>query len=170
MEMNDPMSETLAPFLVGVPRSGTTMLRFMIDAHPDVAIPPETGFVAAAAAEDGPLDPEGLVRLLTTFPPDIPTWPDFNLSAEDLRSAIGALDRFTPAAAIRAFYKLYAGRHGKTRWGDKTPMYLHSMRAIGELLPEARFVHIIRDGRDVAVSLRRQWFAPSREIEGLARQ
>jgi sulfotransferase family protein len=47
---------------------------------------------------------------------------------------------------------LYAERVGKGRWGDKTPDYVKRMYTIGRHLPEARFVHLIRDGRDVALS------------------
>jgi hypothetical protein len=61
---------------------------------------------------------------------------------------------------LRAFYRLCAARFGKPRWGDKTPSYLRRMPAIQRLLPEARFVHIIRDGRDAAVSARGLWFGP----------
>jgi hypothetical protein len=53
------------------------------------------------------------------------------------------------AQAIREVYALYANRQGKTRYGDKTPSYVISMDTLGELFPEARFVHIIRDGRNV---------------------
>ena len=64
----------------------------------------------------------------------------------------------TAADAIRAFYMLYAEREGKTRYGDKTPGYVQEMRRIQRVLPEARFVHIIRDGRDVSLShLRMNW-------------
>ena len=53
---------------------------------------------------------------------------------------------------------LYAEREGKTRYGDKTPGYVKEMRRIQRVLPEARFVHIIRDGRDVSLShLRMNW-------------
>jgi hypothetical protein len=53
---------------------------------------------------------------------------------------------------LRAFYELYAESQGKPRWGDKTPRYMRAMPRIQRALPEARFIHIIRDGRDVAVS------------------
>ena len=53
---------------------------------------------------------------------------------------------------------LYAEREGKSRYGDKTPGYVKEMRRIQRVLPEARFVHIIRDGRDVSLShLRMNW-------------
>ena len=57
---------------------------------------------------------------------------------------------------MRAFYRLYAKGQRKTRWGDKTPGYAMKMRRIERILPEARFIHMIRDGRDVALSLERR--------------
>jgi hypothetical protein len=62
------------------------------------------------------------------------------------------------------FYRMYADRFHKSRWGDKTPLYCRHLRRIEALLPEARFIHLIRDGRDAAVSLRKQWFSPGHEI------
>ena len=61
-----------------------------------------------------------------------------------------------------AFTRLYALRFAKPRWGDKTPGYVKHTRAVQDLLPEARFIHIIRDGRDVAVSLIEEWRASGR--------
>lgn len=156
------------PIIVGVPRSGTTLLRFMLDAHPELAIPPETGFLAVLDVAGGPRDATTLLELITRYPPDLPAFADFGVDARELHDQWTRLVPFDLRAAVRGFYRAYAHRHGKTRWGDKTPSYLASMHAIRELLPEARFVHLIRDGRDVAVSLRRQWFAPSREIAALA--
>ncbi|MEO6326492.1 MAG: sulfotransferase, partial [Thermoanaerobaculia bacterium] len=74
------------------------------------------------------------------------------------------------AEGARAFYRLYAARHGKPRWGDKTPNYVFHLSAIESLLPEARFIHIIRDGRDVALSLRPLWFSPGDDPATLAQQ
>ena len=63
-----------------------------------------------------------------------------------------AIPRFNTADALRAFYELYAEKQGKERWGDKTPDYIKRMRQIKRVLPEARFIHVIRDGRDVTLS------------------
>src|SRR6185312_1769354 len=71
--------------------------------------------------------------------------------------------------AIRAFYRHYARRHGKTRWGDKTPYYRVSMTGIAGLLPEAHFIHVIRDGRDSALSYQGLWFGPGDDFEKQAR-
>lgn len=52
------------PFIVGVPRSGTTLLRLLLDAHPELSIPPETGFIpdALKALAAGPADPSRVLR------------------------------------------------------------------------------------------------------------
>jgi hypothetical protein len=55
-------------------------------------------------------------------------------------------------AAIGAVYESYAAAHGKLRWGDKTPMYMRHLPLLERLFPEAKYVHLIRDGRDAAVS------------------
>ena len=60
-------------------------------------------------------------------------------------------------------------RFGKPRWGEKTPHNVERMQAIRDILPEAHFIHIIRDGRDMALSLRDKWFAPSRDMASLGR-
>jgi len=161
----------LMPVIVGAPRSGTTLLRLMLDAHPDFAIPPETGFLPALAnTAVGPASsPAALASLMARFPPDAPAWPDFGLDEQALATAIATLPEVTPAGAARCFYGLYAARFGKPRWGDKTPGYAFHMPAIQRLLPEAAFIHIIRDGRDAALSLRPLWFAPGQDISTLAR-
>jgi hypothetical protein len=159
------------PVVVGAPRSGTTLLRLMLDSHPELAIPPETGFLSAARRLRGRGDAlrERFFRTVTAFPPEAPSWADYGIPADDFRSALRRIEPFTASAGFRAFYRLYAARHGKPRWGDKTPVYCLEIGLIRRVLPEARFVHIIRDGRDVALSLRRQWFTPGRDMATLAK-
>ena len=157
------------PIVIGAPRSGTTLLRFMLDAHPSLAIPPETGFLPAIGAL--PPDMAGAraaIDTVTTFPPDAPAWPDYGIDTAAFRAAEDVLSAATPADIARAFYRHYAARFGKTRWGDKTPTYCHHVAAVGALLPEARFVHIVRDGRDVAESIRPLWFSPGESVEARA--
>lgn len=158
------------PVIVGAPRSGTTLLRLMLDAHPELAIPPETSFVTAAAALAGSgADLRArFVETITAFPPNAPNWHDFGVPREALADAVQALEPFTVADGLRAFYRLYAQRFGKSRWGEKTPDYSFHIGTIAALLPEARFIHLIRDGRDVAASWRQQWFSPGHEPEVLA--
>ena len=150
-----------APFIVANPGSGTTLLRMMLDAHPDLAIPPETHFVPELIetareirrANDRKPTGEELAGAIAAGR----RWEDFHLDRDALAKRMsGRRGESGARAAIRAFYEMYAEGQGKSRWGDKTPDYLLSIRRIGRTLPEARFVHLIRDGRDVASS-RRRW-------------
>ena len=54
--------------------------------------------------------------------------------------------------AIAAVYAVYADEQRQGRWGDKTPMYMQHLRLLERLFPDARYVHLIRDGRDAALS------------------
>jgi len=139
-----------APFIVGVPRSGTTLLRLMLDTHPELAIPPETYFVTnLIEAADGGAGPEQLADVLAGHR----RFGDLGISEVELRRRLAAIERPTGGDAVRMAFGLYAEGRGKPRWGDKTPAYLNNMTEIAATLPEARFVHIIRDGRDVALSI-----------------
>lgn len=162
------------PFIVGSPRSGTTLLRLMLDAHPALAIPPETGFLAMPF--EG-FDARGTAAdqrawfcdAVTDFPPGAPGWQDFGIDKASFARALEALEPFTPADGFRLFYRLYAARFQKARWGDKTPLYGLHLLHLQQLLPEAHFIHIIRDGRGCAASLREQWFSPGRSMAEQAR-
>ena len=154
------------PIIVGSPRSGTTLLRLMIDAHPLVAIPPETGFLELGErlAEGTDSAAQNFLHNVTSYPEDAPNWGDFGLDSRLLREELLGQDSFDLGNALRAFYRLYAARFGKSRWGEKTPMYCRHMATIERLLPEAHFIHIVRDGRDAALSLRERWFSPGHDI------
>jgi hypothetical protein len=159
------------PIIVGAPRSGTTLLRFMLDAHPDLAIPPETGFLALAEAPTrARIDyPYGFLSAVTNYPPGSPNWPDFGISATELDAALRQIEPFEIADGFRAFYRLYAARMNKPRWGDKTPAYVRHIATLRHLLAEARFIHIVRDGRDTCLSWREAWFRPSDDFATVVR-
>lgn len=159
------------PIVVGAPRSGTTLLRFMLDAHSQLAIPPETGFLVIADKLKGKGDHlrDKFFHAIVSYGEPSPSWPDFEIPAEEFRAALDQITPFNIADGYRTFYRLYAARQGKQRCGDKTPIYCRHLKTIRRVLPEARFIHIIRDGRDVALSLRRMWFSPGWEIETQAR-
>jgi hypothetical protein len=141
-----------APFVVGVGRSGTTLLRMMLDAHPELAMPPETHFINPLIQASGKLRFNPRTATKTIVSDQRRRWNDFGLAESDLLERFEALDPFNTADALRAFYGLYAEKHGKPRWGDKTPDYIRKMKKIQNTLPEARFIHVIRDGRDAGLS------------------
>ena len=128
----------------------------MLDAHSELAIPGETHFLPKLIkrCERGRVSADELADLVTAHK----RWGDFHLDAAELRERFRSLRPLNAADAIRAFYRLYAEQRGKRRYGDKTPGYVKEMLRIQRVLPEARFVHIVRDGRDVALShLRMNW-------------
>jgi Sulfotransferase family len=136
------------PLLVlGVRRSGTTLLRVMLDRSPELAVPDESYFVPQLAHR------HGRRPTLDAFVADLRRLP--TLKEWDLRVA-AVEERLTPrmttGAAIAAIYEAYAAARGKPRWGDKTPMYMEYLPLLRRLFPDARFVHLIRDGRDAALS------------------
>jgi hypothetical protein len=168
MEMNDrPV------FLVGFPRSGTTLLRLMLHSHPRIAMPHETAFLLEAYHERkrfGDLTQEANRRKVARFVVER-TESRFHLLGLD---AAAVTDRIVAApptlgSALAAVYTAYAERFGKPRWGDKTPLHCREMPFLERLLPEAHFVHLVRDGRDASLSLRRTWFSPGDDVETLAR-
>ncbi|MFI9639914.1 sulfotransferase family protein [Micromonospora sp. NPDC051925] len=121
-------------FLVGCQRSGTTMLRLVLDSHSRVSCGPETRFLTDMQRIVG-RDWERLARF--GFPREY--W-------------LGRIADFF--GGIQADY---ARSRGKTRWADKTPLYALSIDFLAEVFPDAQFVHVVRDGRDVVVSHRKRF-------------
>jgi hypothetical protein len=150
-------------FVVGCPRSGTTLVRTMLDGHSRLCIPPESHFVVALARRGR----RGAARL-----DDILGHPEFrawNVDAEALRDWV---DRTSPASypeLVSAVFDWYAARHGKHRWGDKTPGYVSHLPLLLSVFPDAQFVHVLRDGRDVVASLSEQVWGPRRPVIGAFR-
>lgn len=140
-----------APFIVGTGRCGTTLLRVMLDAHPMLAIPPETHFIGQVleASKERGDSRSAFLRAIAQSR----NWSNFKTDAAKLSERIHRIQPFDTGEALRVFYGLYAERFDKPRWGDKTPGYLTRMRRIQALLPEAHFIHLVRDGRDVALSV-----------------
>ena len=139
----------------------------MLDAHSQLAVTSETHFMFTVAKEfwSGNLHtPDQLFALVTSTP----TWSDFGISKDEYQDGLHGIESFSVSEGLRLFYRLYAKRFDKPRCGDKTPDYTMLLRSIRYFLPESRFIHIIRDGRDVALSLRGTWFAPSQDIVALA--
>jgi len=139
---------TAPPLLVlGVRRSGTTLLRVVLDRHSQLAIPDESYFVPQLAGRQrSEIDIDAFVDDLRR----IRTLRDWDVSVEDVRARLRP--RIPLGEAIAAVYETYAADRGKSRWGDKTPMYMQHLPLLERLWPDALYVHLIRDGRDAAVS------------------
>lgn len=160
-------NQAVFPFVVGFPRSGTTLVRAVLDAHPDCAVPYEGGFIVKLAAARTDYErPEGFD--VARFVHDLRGFGPFGywaLSPDDVRDDLADPPVGGVADAIRRLYALYGRRQGKSRFADKTPGNLLELETLSELFAEARFVHVIRDGRDAALSLVQAPFGTPRLLE-----
>ncbi len=149
-----------APFLfvVGCGRSGTTLLRAMLDSHPALAVPPESWFVATLGRRyERRFDRDRFeVDLLAHG-----RFARWGLDPEAVSRSIRAADPSDVATAVRSVFAAYAASRGKPRYADKTPGYVLDLPLLARLFPEARFLHLVRDGRDVAASVAAGHFGPS---------
>lgn len=148
------------PFIVGSARSGTTLLRMMLDSHPDMAIPPETHFIDALMQLNQ--DADNFYRDFCYKITGFFTWPDMEayVSKSDFQQAIFKnADNLTFENGLKIFYDLYAKSQKKKYWGDKTPQYLLIMDKIEHLISDVAFIHIVRDVRDVCLSTSKVWFS-----------
>jgi len=133
--------------VLGVGRSGTTLLRVMLDRNSQIAIPYESFFVTPLAYRHGSKpDLEDFLDDLGRFY-QLYEW---GISPDDVRPKLR--NGMTTGEAIAAVFEVYAEREGKPRWGDKTPLYMQSLPLIERLFPDAVWVHLVRDGRDAALS------------------
>lgn len=126
----------------------------MVDSHPDIAIPDESHFVVRyGSVQDRYERPDGFA--LERFLHDVLNHPWFRrwgLPPETVAASLRASPPASYPDAIRAVFAAYARERGKGRYGDKTPRYVMNMPLLSDLFPESRFLHVIRDGRDVALS------------------
>ena len=139
---------TPTPLLIlGVRRSGTTLLRVMLDRNPELALPDESYFLPQLAHRHGDRpDADAFLDDVRR----LPTLREWGISAADVQARVRP--GLTLGELIGAIYEAYAAKAGKERWGDKTPMYMQHLGLLERLFPTARYVHLIRDGRDAALS------------------
>jgi Sulfotransferase family len=141
-------------FIVGSGRSGSTLLRLMLCSHSRLTIPPETWYLLPLLQRlsvDRPLDAaetETAVAIMTGHY----RWPDLKLDSQEFRRAVHRLTAPSVRDLVEVVYRWYVQAEGKARWGDKTPAYIEIVPELARMFPGARFIHLVRDGRDVAKS------------------
>jgi hypothetical protein len=141
-------------FIVGMPRSGTTLLSAMLDAHSRIAITPETHFYTRCGSEEGE---NASVEAVWECLAQQPGVQDMALSDEEVERLWGrvrARSRPRPADLLQALGATYAERSGAEVWGEKTPDHLVHVPTILRDFPRAAVLCIVRDPRDVCLSLR----------------
>jgi hypothetical protein len=150
-------------FIVGCPRSGTTLFRTMLHAHPRIAVPPETRFVMQAYLRrynigdlTDPAQREYLARWIVEREES-----RFSVLRVDGDDVIRQIIEGPPTlgSALGIVFRTYSAKNGKVRWGDKRPAYYSFIDELDNLFPDAQFVHMVRDGRACVASLKRTpWF------------
>jgi hypothetical protein len=163
------------PVITGCPRSGTSLLAVMLDSHSLVAMPPETAFLTQlgqlgqlgqlTGADDALR--RGFFELVTCDRARVSNWSDLGLDKAALAARLDAVRPFTVGDGLRALYALYAERFGKSRWGEKTPTA--NIVHVAAVLPEAHFLHLIRDPRATVLSLHKTWFGGAQDLETITR-
>ncbi|MEV7967224.1 sulfotransferase [Sphaerisporangium sp. NPDC088356] len=157
------MSPDRPIFVIGCPRSGTTLLQLMLHSHERIAVPPETRFLLSAYFRrrlyGDMCDAENRRRLAQWIATDKATkFRELGIDrATYVRRAVegpGSL-----GSVMGEAFRAYAERFGKPRWGDKRPCYVKHVNALLRLFPDAQFVNLIRDGRDCVASLKEMpWY------------
>jgi hypothetical protein len=149
-------------FIIGVARSGTTLLSLMLDSHSRIAIPFESHFFVSYYRQyntrslGGTDEARKIAQQILSEPYlrrwDLSVYPD----ELDLRNCPNL------PAVIAEIYRVYAKKCGKDKdiWGDKSPPYTQSVYILEKMFPTARYIHLIRDGRDVALSLMNKLWGP----------
>src|SRR3954447_4058245 len=144
-------------FLVGCPRSGTTLLSVMLHAHARIAMPPETRFllpVYRGRARFGdlrePANRRRLARRITA--PRKSKFRDLGLNRRATVRAIMAAPP-TIGSAAGTVWREFARSRGKARWGEKRPAYWEDLDVVLRLFPDAQLIHLVRDGRACVASL-----------------
>ncbi|MEV6350150.1 sulfotransferase [Actinoplanes sp. NPDC051851] len=157
------MSSDRPIFVVGCPRSGTTMLQLMLHAHPRIALPPESRFLLVAYQrrhDFGDLSEPARRRALGRWIVQTPHFADLGLDPDEVIAAIEGSPG-TLGSALGTVFRMYARRFGKPRWGDKRPSYLRHLPVIRRLFPDAQIINIVRDGRDCVASLKETPWPPN---------
>lgn len=168
-------------FIIGNPRSGTTLLRLMLTCHKNIVVPPECGFAAWLYSKyehwssDSGLE-EFIYDLFHCR--KIENW---NLEEKDLSDFLGKKQPSSYPELASLVYERYGLLQGRPfkRWGDKNNFYVDYIPTIKAMFPNVNFVHIVRDGRDVACSYKKlkekKFESPYQprlpgDIEGIAEQ
>ncbi|MGH8870239.1 MAG: sulfotransferase [Actinomycetes bacterium] len=148
------------PVFVGAcPRSGTTMLRTMLNSHPELAVPHETRFLVDAwrrRARWGDLSEAHNRRRLARWVVRRKKSRVERL-VDDPKQLVDRMVAAPPTlgSVLAAGFALYAEGHDKPRWGDKRPSYVMNMDAVFRMFPDAQFINVVRDPRAAVASIRK---------------
>jgi hypothetical protein len=136
-------------FIVGCARSGTTLVHRIVDAHPDIAITPEMHWITRQFMRGNGLVASELVSELAGHK----RFAQFEIPRQQFEGLLGSGEAVPYPTFLNRVFGLYGKIKNKPLVGNKTPAYVRNIPTFHAHWPEAKFVHIIRDGRDVCMSI-----------------
>jgi hypothetical protein len=149
-------------FIIGCPRSGTTLLQRLVDAHPRLTIIHETHWIPKWYYKARKQTPRGCVnRKLIRYLLQRRKFARLGISRAELEQWIRSGEPVSYADFVGRVFDRYGEARGKPLVGDKTPAYARNVDLLHTLWPKAKFVHLMRDGRDVCLSAI-NWRKPGR--------
>jgi len=154
-------------FVAGEMRSGTSWLRHSLSDHPEIACAQEGSFFGYGyGREDIPVYTEPVSSLTRALylSKELKTWHalPWNLWSDGYEEDLLALSRLS----IDYFLSKEVARTGKRIVGDKSPQHTENLDEIHEIYPDARIIHVVRDGRDVAISAMHHWWRLAKDRKG----
>jgi hypothetical protein len=152
-------------FIVGISRSGTKLLRDLLNNHSRISMPEiESKFIPLFYRRFGQWDETRFREQFELFFKYFARAQFYEMMKDkgitiDIDTWREQVERWTFGGVIEALFKMLARGESekKTIWGDKTPSYLLSIPLLKTLFPRAKFIHIIRDVRDICISARKAW-------------
>lgn len=149
-------------FILGAPRSGTTVLRLLLNQHSELCVPPETWFFPLRFEKVRKYGDFSQLEQREEFSWDVaatlsesqhPVSYVFQMTPDQVVQAITERKADTYVKAYAAFMEHVARRDGKARWGDKTPYHTAFIETLATCFPRAKLIAIVRDPRDVVASI-----------------
>jgi Sulfotransferase family len=175
VEMASPHWIEVPPiFIVGHGRSGTTLLRMMLSAHPEIFISSEGAYICPLRSQISAYGDVRERRNLAKLHKDLFPWLEAVnfLNPPRVQNLIEWVDRFGgDERSLITFYGTWEartlGRHDLAWWGDNEPSHLFNIPYLQRLFPSSRFILMIRDPRDVYASFKTAW-PDTRTAESIA--
>jgi len=139
-------------FIIGNPRSGTTMFRLMLTSHKTIYVPTESGWalhLSSKYQKHNDIDVDAFLADLQQCK-KIEYW---DIDYVDLKNYLKGRNKHYRQISA-SVYQYCATKYGKVIYGDKNNNYLNHVEDLSQIYPESKFIHLVRDGRDVACSYR----------------
>ena len=168
-------------FVMGAPRSGTTLLRLLLTTHSDICIPPESLFFVALEPKYGNVNVQVEDFLNDIYSEQFPKFCEWKVDRKLLSNNLKSYQELSYALAVETIYQTYRQQFNPEAsiWGDKNPCHIHHVDKIWRHFPESKIILIIRDFRACYSSMKNivakeqgakeVWTGP-RTLEGMARQ